>query len=66
MDGPSGFECCFCGQHVEETGHDPVVLTITIADANADESQGLYCHGRCLKSHLRPGIPTLMDAHDSV
>jgi hypothetical protein len=33
---PSGFECCFCGKHIEETGSDPVGLTVTLANIEAN------------------------------
>ena len=67
MDVIRGFVCCFCGRDIEESGHDPVVLTVTIADESAlGESQELFCHGQCLRNHLKPGTPTLMDAHDSI
>ncbi len=61
-----GYECCFCGKSIEESGYDPVSLTVTLGnDHLRGSSQHLWCHGYCLKKHFRKGIPTLMDAADA-
>ena len=56
------FQCCFCGKSIEQLGPDPVSLTVVLANDQSAASQELWSHAKCLKTHLKEGTPTLLDA----
>jgi hypothetical protein len=46
--------CCFCGDALD----DAWATTMDVRPPRAeDESQRLYCHGRCLVAELHPSVP---------
>jgi len=56
------FQCCFCGDSIEQRGADPVSLTIVLPNDQSAASQELWSHAKCLKAHLKEGTPTILDA----
>ncbi len=53
-DEPLGYQCCFCGKHVEHGGIEPIQLTVVLEN---DAEQNLYCHAACLRKVLHPSVP---------
>ena len=54
------YQCCLCGEHINEnTKLDPCFVSI-ISNFDADESeqleQAFFCHYDCFKQSLDPGI----------
>jgi hypothetical protein len=60
----TGYECCFCGRNIEPCPPDICRLTLHIAfqENRAEPSQELFCHAKCLRQRLRPGLPTILEA----
>ena len=50
----SDYQCCFCGQSIEEQGSDPVTLNIPLEGGG---TQQLPCHAACLRRVLHPSVP---------
>jgi len=44
------WQCCFCGETVKKTSTDPVEISISLPDG---EAEGLGAHGKCLKEHMK-------------
>jgi len=50
----AGATCCFCGRALEA----PRTTTLVVfPPTEPDESQTLFCHGKCLVERLRPDVP---------
>jgi hypothetical protein len=53
------YQCCFCGLSIKEAGPDPCSLSLTakyLASPEAQVTQGLFCHLKCLAKHLHPSV----------
>jgi hypothetical protein len=48
------YQCCFCGQAIEEHAPDPVRLTIALPEG---AEQHLYCHWQHLKEAMHTSVP---------
>lgn len=54
MDALVSVICCFCGEALDDVWATTLAVTPPRLD---DETQGLYCHGRCLIERLHLSIP---------
>lgn len=54
-------QCCFCGNGIEKSTVDPIIMKIGPSDFINDASkyrQMMYCHYSCLESTVNESVPT--------
>ena len=63
LDEMVSYQCCICGSGIEPTRSELLTLHLAYPDG---EVQGLYAHAFCLRRHLHPSVPTILESETEV